>query len=332
MKVTVSPRYTKASYYAFYLHGLDAVFQNRVTYYSTKGMLPFNWHGLALVVEGSSTKRIFISASDGCGINPAILEWCDVYAKVNAERETAPKGKKEKILPIGPSFGIRAWSLFQTLWHAFATVRYVKKEVSALREHFGHFRGQLRRAPLSAYEPRESSRDYVFHASSLWKSEECTNESRARFIEIIGDTRGLSFEGGFAPREDVPGYDRFFLRRRYNHEEYLARTKRSLLVFNTPAVSQCHGWKLGEYLALGKAIVSTPLVRAMPAELRHGVDVHFVDGSYESIRDAVRRIAEDDGYRGELENNARAYFLRYLEPRRVVERVVDAAYGEEEKS
>ena len=38
--------------------------------------------------------------------------------------------------------------------------------------------------------------------------------------------------------------------------EWISKTKQSAIVFNTPAFWSCHGWKLGEYLAMGKCIIS----------------------------------------------------------------------------
>ena len=103
--------------------------------------------------------------------------------------------------------------------------------------------------------------------------------------------------------------------------EYVERTRRSALVFNTPAVHECLGWKLGEFLALGKAIVSLPLTRALPAPLEHGTHLHLVDGSPESITDAIERITGDDGYRRRLEEHARAWYDEWLDPTRLVQRL-----------
>ena len=84
----------------------------------------------------------------------------------------------------------------------------------------------------------------------------------------------------------------------------------------------CLGWKLGEYLALGKAIISTPIQRQLPADLEHGTHIHVVDGSEDSIRDAIQRITCDGAYRLRLEVNSRAYFDRYVNPQSAIERLV----------
>jgi glycosyltransferase involved in cell wall biosynthesis len=145
----------------------------------------------------------------------------------------------------------------------------------------------------------------------------------------------IEFEGGFAPPGndiEVTGYEEHTVVRRYGIAEYIAKTKRSLAVFNTPAVHDCLGWKLGEFLALGKAIISTPLAREMPADLVHGKHVHFVDGSEESIREAISLIQINPDYRKNLEFNARQYYLEYLKPARVIDRLIDFASSRKSSS
>ena len=58
--------------------------------------------------------------------------------------------------------------------------------------------------------------------------------------------------------------------------EWMHKTKMSEVVFNTPAFWECHGWKLGEYLALGKAIISTPLSNDLPYPLEHGKNIYMI--------------------------------------------------------
>ena len=117
-------------------------------------------------------------------------------------------------------------------------------------------------------------------------------------------------------------YKDFIYEERLSMDDYIRKTKESVLVFNTPSVCECHGWKLAEYLCMGKAIISTPLTRAMPGSgLVHGVNVHFVKNTDE-IFDAVKKINSDVNYRKKLESGARAYYEKYLAPQKVIERIV----------
>jgi glycosyltransferase involved in cell wall biosynthesis len=95
------------------------------------------------------------------------------------------------------------------------------------------------------------------------------------------------------------------------------------VVFNCPAVHGCLGWKLGEYLALGKAIISIPLERALPEPLEHGEHIHYVDDNTEAMSEAVRTIDRDADYRHHLESGARSWYERNLTPAKIAARLVD---------
>ena len=116
-----------------------------------------------------------------------------------------------------------------------------------------------------------------------------------------------------------------FLDDRLDLGTYIERVQRSAFVFNSPAVHGCLGWKLGEYLALGKAILSTPLSRSLPAPLEHGVHAHFVDDDVDSIRAGVELLLNDESYRSRLERGAGQWYQTHLAPARVAERLVEAA-------
>jgi glycosyltransferase involved in cell wall biosynthesis len=95
-------------------------------------------------------------------------------------------------------------------------------------------------------------------------------------------------------------------------------------VFNTPAVHGCHGWKLGEYLALGKAIISTDLSNLLPEPLVHGQDIHFSSPDVDDLRAAIELLKDDVPYRQRLERSARTYWERHLSPAAVMSRILGA--------
>ena len=89
------------------------------------------------------------------------------------------------------------------------------------------------------------------------------------------------------------------------------------MVFNTPAVHNCHGWKLGEYLAMGKAIISTPLSNELPAQMEHGKNIYLISES-EDFKSALLKLLSDSEYRNTLEEGAKAYYLKYASPEAVI--------------
>ena len=133
----------------------------------------------------------------------------------------------------------------------------------------------------------------MFFTAWPWAKHGDVNPPRIRFIEACRRAPGLTFEGGFVPRRrnDVPEVLPYTATSAHSLPEYLAKVGRSAVAFNNPAVHGCLGWKLGEFLAMGKAIVSLPLDRVLPAPLEHGVHLHVVDGSPESLDERDQPVA-----------------------------------------
>ena len=141
------------------------------------------------------------------------------------------------------------------------------------------------------------------------------------------------FEGGFYfigndnVYKEFPKYKSYLdifkdliTKERIYPSDYLIKTKKSTVVFNTPSVSGCHGWKLAEYFSLGKFIISTPLNNLMPSNFEKAlVSVDKLD-DMEKVLDDV--IADED-YKKQIERNSIAYFQEYLSPIAVIKRIVD---------
>jgi hypothetical protein len=295
-----------------------------------------NVHHLKFIVQGAGQWRILIDCKDYPRYDAEGLEWCDLYAKVNVDPGVSAAPFDHKLLAIGPNFPVRLENLLGTAYMAAKTcvaafmergTRQALLRSPVMRAHFAGWYGQWRHAhPEAEYQPAEADSNYAFFSASLWKEFPLCNKARADFMKACQSIDGLNFEGGFSPRSkaDVAGFENATLHRRYSHTEFFAKAKRSVVAFNNPAVADCHSWRLGEYLALGKAIVSTELKRALPAPFRHGEEVHFAEAQADALQKAIIRIMQDENYRKRLEQNARAYYVRYLRPSAVIQRIWEA--------
>jgi len=266
-------------------------------------------------------RKFVIDAWDKSIVNEWWWKWSDVYGKVNLSLDTTIS----KVVPMGPGFATKTWgivSMASALLHSATW----GKEVSRLDYAGGFLRQWYKRLPLTALAPGPSDSSYIFALHHYWPSEPGVNELRARYMRLVKASDKVLFEGGFVclDHDQMLGYDD--LRHpRLSYRRWLQLTRSSAVVFNTPGVHGCLGWKLGEYLALGKAIISTPILRQLPADLEHGTHIHVVDGSEDSMRDAIQHITCDDAYRLRLEANSRAYFDRYVNPRAAIQRLVSCS-------
>jgi hypothetical protein len=323
---------TDLTYASFVVQGFADRLGSAAIQYSTRGF-PESYGGgrvLACRVEDDPDARVFCVFTDQTELNATGRAWARVYGMVNVD----PAEATPDILTLGPTFGIRVSFREITRRHlahmwrwaaegaATKPRRHVRMRIAAQRTR-ALYKHTRQRTTIDAYVPRPSDADYVFFAAWPWAKHGDVNPPRARFIEACLRAPALSFEGGFAPRQrrDVPEVLGLSAPRRYSMREYLENVGRSAVAFNNPAVHGCLGWKLGEFLALGKAIISLPFERALPAPLEHGVHVHLVDGSPESLDDALARIRADHVYRRALEANARRWYDEHLAPARVAQRL-----------
>jgi hypothetical protein len=331
-----------AFYYSFYLEGIYERFESSSIAFTARSFPDLASDCLAFIVSdrGMPPIKTVIDAYDGSRItNEAALAWCDVYGKVNLVRSLAPSRYAQKCIPIGPSFPVRVWDAFSAWARAASNYRrsvdYSAKgeSINSLKEHFANYRRQYKyRLPLDRFVPGESRSDYVFYLATLWDQEEApgTSDARALFIGSCKSYPGLRFEGGLVPKQNVSSetldkYRPCLASMHVSISEWISKMQASAVAFNTPAVFGSLAWKLPEFMALGKAVISTPLVREMPAPLQHGVHVHYVSGSAESIDEALALLLSDNDYRESLGRNAREYYLTNLKPVRVIDRLVSSS-------
>lgn len=256
--------------------------------------------GAALLIDG---QRIWLDANDPTTVEPGASEWADTVMKVNVDDTSPPS------LPLGPLFGIRYWSRFR----AYAALPRLVRAGAPVGPTLAGLRFQaITRLPIGAYSAAPPTKsDFVYLRARNWTgAHQVANSPRERFMEALSR---IEVERSLELADD-----------RVPLSEYLGQLRRSAVAFNCPAVHGCLGWKLGEYLALGKAIISTPLGgRQLPAELVHGEHVHFVEDDADAMQRAVQELLGNDAYRHHLELGAAAWFDRHLAPSVVALRIVD---------
>lgn len=347
MKIIIDPRLQYA-YASYYLLGIETVFGKKSIRYSAE---PFEGldnkyinayrYGFAFVIKNwGNDYKVFIDSEDVASIFNEGYEWCDIYGKVNPTFEHTQK--YIKLLAIGPSFGITLHSIpitiIKCLKHYFQSIGYTNVPLKKYLQDYLY--SNIRRRPINVYEKLVKVHpNYIFHSSTLWYNkfaETDTNYWRGEFLRACQQLR-IKIEGGLFYIEgkdvllEMPDYPKykeiykdFIYDKRLSMDEYIKKTKESVLVFNTPSVCGCHGWKLAEYLCMGKAIISTKLSREMPEPMVHGENIHFVHTKKELL-EAIMLINSKEEYRRHLEKGARRYYEQWLKPDVVIDRLLEHA-------
>lgn len=341
MKIIIDPR-CRISYASYYISGLWEIFGKQNVLFrmqpfkdlkQTIAEETFDQYFAFILKNKNIAKRVIVDYRDKSNINTDALKWADVYAKVNFNTNDSDylnliPESKNKIIPIGTNFGIKIWKTFDTTKYLFLNYfRSVKYLPVNFRTFLSGYNWQLKRETIDFYRSAQSREGYVFHASSLYMNQqhgEMVNSLRAMFIRTCKSKSNCTFEGGLMNRsinQSSKQYSDVITDKYYPVNQYLHNIKKSAFVFNTPAAWSCHGWKLGEYLAMGKAIISTPFINDMPEKMIHGENILFVE-SDEEMKNAVNLLLSDNALRQRLEKGSKDYYSKWVKPDLVIRRIL----------
>ena len=334
LQATVNPL-NHILYSSFYIYALRLVLGQEAVKFDSAPFRELSVEaqksrGLLFTIKQNDVKekRFFICGNDSYKIEEDIYEWCDVYASVNVNFEKTPG--RSKLVSLSPSFGVKVWNPGGTILTALSNAIYYLKTAhdKKIKTFLGNYKRLLDRPYYTDMTPEPSLTNYIFFCSTLWynddfnQNDKTVNARRAHFVRACKEIEDIQFEGGFVLQPGRSSSELFadcISPTSYPYKTWLQKTKQSALVFNTPAFWDCHGWKLGEYLALGKAIISTPLSNDLPAPLIHGVNIHYVDDDIESMKKAIIYIINHPDYKEQLEKGARVYWDTYGSPQKSLE-------------
>ncbi|CAG4999662.1 hypothetical protein DYBT9275_02274 [Dyadobacter sp. CECT 9275] len=335
MKIYIDS-YVDVDYNAFYIKGLYDFFGRENVYFSNDYFreLGPNLNIRFVIIGLSGIVRYIIDPSDDTSIDKTDYEWSDCYGKINFNSDKTLTLYRRKIVIMPPSFGIKVWSRYESLYYGLSNLMKEYNRVSDVKRFLSKYYKQSKQLPIESYEPACASESYIYSINTLWNSDQwinndaTVNHHRANFIKVCKTLSYLNFEGGFVYstiRNMNPAFQDLMIdTSRVSKRTYIEKNKASVLVFNTPAWALCHGWKLGEYLALGKAIISTPIINDLLVPLEHGKNIHIVSGEEGELRDAIEMIVGTPVYRKMLERNAREYYINYLTPIKSIEWLINS--------
>jgi hypothetical protein len=99
----------------------------------------------------------------------------------------------------------------------------------------------------------------------------------------------------------------------YSKKTYLSLMHGSSICIATTGLEGSVGWKLGEYVAAAKAIVSEPLRSVQPGDFRPGRN-YLEFRTPEQCVDAVQRLVDDPAHRLDMMRKNAAYYAAYVRP------------------
>jgi hypothetical protein len=275
------------------------------------------------------------------------LEGCDFYFKrsyLPATVAALPADQRGKVLPLGLNYRVLPDVIdCFAIRRALALTGLSTASLSAFKQaldtnnRFG-FQPRLPQmeAPpdlgadpnvlflVAAYDP------YDDPARSQDKIEDriFINETRARCLRLLKDALGPRFTGGFShsrfTEEQYP--DLIVPPGSTSQPDYLRTLKSFPICVASTGLHGSAGWKLAEYVAFSKAILSERLVYDTPGPFEPNRNYIEFTSPEECLNGAVRLI-EDVALRQQLMQSNAAYYRDYLRPDTLVRNALNEAIG-----
>jgi hypothetical protein len=287
-----------------------------------------------LKVELNGELLIHFDTHDSMDIALGELESCDIYLKrsyVSTHVEQLPPAQARKVLPLGLNYRVLPDTIdLLALRRSMLVSGGFKKKMAAVKQAvdihniFG-FQPRLRymestpdfEGPpkvlflVAAYDPFDDpdrAPDKVEERVELI-------ETRAQCIRLLRKELGNRFLGGFTEnqfaQENYP--DLVIPRNQTSQENYIHTVKAHPICIASTGLHGSIGWKLAEYVAFSRAIVSERLKYEVPGNFGSGrnyLEFTSPDGCVEAAVQLMRNAYR----RNELMSNNAAYYHASLRP------------------
>jgi hypothetical protein len=248
--------------------------------------------------DASGTRRhIYIDTSDGAS------DWSEDRARrADAVWKRSPSAPHHR--PLGLVAGMRSGcEPLARLAVSATTTALQRRDVWSARAAWSGLVHARQNARLATYAEQGAGEAKVLFQTRAWSDGEMSdpgdrsalNESRAQVIRVLRDQFSDRFVGGFV---DSPTARRLYpdliTSMPSDRASYVALIGSCAVAVSTVGLHGSNPWKLAEYLAAGRAIVSEPLRFEIPETLDGVVDWFE---SPDACVAAVRHLLDDDAAR-----------------------------------
>jgi hypothetical protein len=152
------------------------------------------------------------------------------------------------------------------------------------------------------------------------------NTFRADIIRALRESFGTRAITGFADcsyaRDHYPDC---IAEHSTDKESYAGLLEACTIAVQTAGLRDSTGWKIGEYLAAGKCIVSEPISDLLPEPLEENTHLLTFSTPEECVA-ACQRLLDDQVLASQMQKNNRDYYLAEVEPAAQVYRCIIEAF------
>lgn len=245
----------------------------------------------------------------------------NAFADASDYRRSLAKTMLASFFPLG----------LETTKHAFKTTE--GKSVSRFRHLARRVNNTNQRLQLEDYEQAWGTppiENQVFFNGSAWDmfSWDSLINRRYEILKRIKAHPISKFVGGFRDTRDARShFPDMVANPDYNHRQYFAEVGRSDIVLATLGLFDCLAWKVPEYMASGRTVISEPLINQLPAPVRHGEEMYFFQFDLSDFDRKFDQLVRSQELRRHIAAGARRYYETWIRPDVVMRRILEECSG-----
>ena len=299
---------------------------------------PYALQGMFVVLNDKIT--IYYDTTDGEDLSQEALEVADIYFKRSYREDAIPGEYRNMIFPLGLNYEVYTdginkldFARFFLNKQAFRSPKqmikslmgnlHLKYQPTALAMHTPPARSQEPRVLFMArtWDPEDYPAGFTPELAENWRMI-CNevNETRASVISLLRKNLGDRFYGGFSPGSHaVANYKSCLLpdTRAAEKKSYINTLRQYPICIASTGLYNSIGWKLGEYVAFSKAIVSEALYYEVPGGFSK--DKNYLE--FKTADQCVEQtyiLLEDKDVRETMMENNYQYYKNYLSPDKLI--------------
>ena len=307
--------------------------------------------------ENGQSRTVGFDMFDGCEISsPERLKLCDVYFKRSYFEEyinALDVLDRKKILPYGLNFECSSRNqkdiLKRLILFHSANDSFFKSPAKFFRDFsrdlvrdllLKHNIQLLGLKPISTDEflvgPGEPAETKILFQTRLWTPADCPrisedqlreiNDMRVDTLRSLKEQFGERFVGGLVPndlaRQNYP--ELCATRELTKRVNYIDVLKKCLICDTTTGLHDSIGFKVPEYLAASRCIVTEPLKYQLPVPLTEGKNYLSFRTPEECVL-ACERLLSDPEFADQMRHENYKYYLNEVEPSELIYRCLESA-------
>jgi hypothetical protein len=242
-----------------------------------------------------------------------LLEWCDVYAKRNMNARH-PGAFPHKVIPFGLNWACHSR---RSMLAAFTAIAGALPRASKARLHEVYRYLVTPHWRFFEHGPEQPVENAILFQTRVWEPEEAPgdeaiNEQRIGLLLALRREFGHRVLGGVVPGPlALKNYPELITDQPCRQPQFIRWAKKPLIGIYFRGLFGSIGFKMAEYLAASKCIVSEPIENELPSPL----DALVVYKSNEECLTACERLLSDRSLAHSRREQSWKYYEAYVSPR-----------------